>query len=131
MITATAPSSTMYQPAPAGGPDGVPRVFAAIAAVMADAMPVGKNQQNQQQNYKFRGIDDVMSAMAGPMRRHGLFIVPELAHHEQQRDGKMTRVLIKMRYPSTAQPVTASSPTSPEKHPTSPTRPRTRPSLPR
>src|SRR5690606_6354075 len=69
-----------------------------IAAVMRDAMPVGKDKQNTQQNYKFRGIDDVMSAMAGPMRRHGVFILPTIAEHQQQRDGKMTRVLITMRY---------------------------------
>src|SRR5690606_18182935 len=65
---------------------------------MRDAMPVGKDKQNTQQNYKFRGIDDVMSAMAGPMCRHGVFILPTIAEHQQQRDGKMTRVLITMRY---------------------------------
>ncbi|MEU3096886.1 ERF family protein [Streptomyces sp. NPDC006967] len=88
----------IYQPAPAGVPDDTPRVFAAVAAVMRDALPVGKDKQNTQQNYKFRGIDDVMSAMAGPMRRHGVFILPTIADHQQQRDGKMTRVLITMRY---------------------------------
>ncbi|MEU1082343.1 ERF family protein [Streptomyces sp. NPDC005908] len=93
--TAAAP---LYQPAPVGVPDDTPRVFAAIAAVMRDAMPVGKDQENKQQNYRFRGIDDVMSAMAGPMRRHGVFILPTIADHQQHRDGKMTRTLITMRY---------------------------------
>ncbi|WP_440571977.1 ERF family protein [Streptomyces sp. KR2] len=88
----------VYQPAPAGAPDDVPRVFAAISGVMRDAMPVGKTQENKQQNYKFRGIDDVMSAMAGPLRKHGVFILPTVAEHQQQRDGKMTRTLITMRY---------------------------------
>lgn len=87
-----------YVPAPEGAPADAPRVFTAINAVMRDAMPVGKNQQNAQQNYKFRGIDDVMSAMAGPMRKHGLFILPSIIKHEQQRDGKMTRTVITMRY---------------------------------
>ncbi|GAA3237126.1 ERF family protein [Streptomyces lavendulae] len=93
-----APAPSTYEPAPAGAPADAPRVFAAIAAVMRDTMPVGKTQQNTQQNYKFRGIDDVMSAMAGPMRAHGVFILPAIAGTRQERDGKMTRTVITMRY---------------------------------
>ncbi|MFK0296408.1 ERF family protein [Streptomyces sp. NPDC090442] len=91
-------ADVVYVPAPTGAPADAPRVFAAINAVMRDAMPVGKNQTNTQQNYKFRGIDDVMSAMAGPLRAHGVFILPTIAEHAQQRDGKMTRTVITMRY---------------------------------
>ena len=88
----------VYVPAPNGAPTDAPRVFAAINGVMRDAMPVGKDQRNEQQNYQFRGIDDVMSAMAGPMRTHGVFILPTIAEHTQTRDGKMTRTMITMRY---------------------------------
>ncbi|MER0481615.1 ERF family protein [Streptomyces sp. Edi2] len=98
---AAGPSRTpevVYIPAPDGAPADAPRVFAAVSAVMRDAMPVGKNQRNEQQNYAFRGIDDVMSAMAGPLRTHGVFILPTIAEHQQQRDGKMTRTVITMRY---------------------------------
>ncbi|QAX92795.1 hypothetical protein SEA_AUSTINTATIOUS_34 [Streptomyces phage Austintatious] len=91
-------ATSAYEPAPAGTPADVPRVFAVIAAVMADAMPVGKDKKNTHQNYNFRGIDDVMSAMAGPMRKHALFILPQLAHQQQRSDGKFTRTLITMRY---------------------------------
>ncbi|WP_282792061.1 ERF family protein [Streptomyces sp. CC224B] len=97
----TGPARTpdvVYVPAPDGAPADAPRVFAAINAVMRDAMPVGKDRRNEQQNYAFRGIDDVMSAMAGPMRAHGVFILPTIADHQTQRDGKMTRTLITMRY---------------------------------
>ncbi|MFD7107710.1 ERF family protein [Streptomyces celluloflavus] len=97
----SAPARTpdvVYVPAPDGAPADAPRVFTAISAVMRDAMPVGKDQRNEQQNYRFRGIDDVMSAMAGPLRAHGVFILPTIAEHQQQRDGKMTRTLITMRY---------------------------------
>ncbi|MET9914296.1 ERF family protein [Streptomyces sp. NPDC006476] len=89
----------IYQPAPAGAPADAPRVFAAIAAVMRDVMPVAKDKENQQQRYKFRGVDDAMSAMAGPMRAHGLFILPSIAAHRAERRGeKMTHVNITMRY---------------------------------
>ncbi|MFJ7267278.1 ERF family protein [Streptomyces sp. NPDC099050] len=93
-----APAPTTYEPAPDGTPANAPRIFAAINAVMRDTMPVGKNQKNTQQNYAFRGIDDVMSAMAGPMRAHGVFILPTIAGQRQDRDGKMTRTNITMRY---------------------------------
>ncbi|MEV5133560.1 ERF family protein [Streptomyces sp. NPDC053705] len=99
LSAALAAVEVTYEPAPADAPAGTPRVFAVVAAVMADTMPVGKNQENKAQNYKFRGIDDVMSAMAGPMRSHGLFILPSVASHRQERRGeKMTHTLIRMRY---------------------------------
>ncbi|MDQ0949304.1 hypothetical protein QFZ24_003227 [Streptomyces phaeochromogenes] len=105
LVEAVAPASppthtpeVVYVPAPEGAPADAPRVFAAINGVMRDAMPVGKDQRNEQQNYQFRGIDDVMSAMAGPMRTHGVFILPTIAEHAQTRDGKMTRTMITMRY---------------------------------
>ncbi|MBZ6258161.1 ERF family protein [Streptomyces olivaceus] len=92
-------AAPLYQPAPAGAPTDAPRVFAAIAAVMQDVMPVAKDKENQQQRYKFRGVDDAMSAMAGPMRTHGLFILPSIAAHRAERRGeKMTHVNITMRY---------------------------------
>ncbi|MEV2203765.1 ERF family protein [Streptomyces fradiae] len=96
---AMASMSPIYQPAPAGTPDDTPRVFAAITAVMRDVMPVAKDKENQQQRYKFRGVDDAMSAMAGPMRAHGVFILPSIAAHRAERRGeKMTHVNITMRY---------------------------------
>lgn len=98
LAPATMPAAVQYMPAPAGSPDGTPRVFAAIADVMRDITPVSKNQLNQAQKYKFRGIDDLMSAMAGPMRAHGLFILPEMVHRAAARDGKMTSVVLTMRY---------------------------------
>lgn len=98
MVAAAPLAEIVYEPAPAGAPADAPRVFAAINGVMRDAMPVGKDQKNTHQNYNFRGIDDVMSAMAGPMRTHGVFILPTIAVQQQDRDGKITRTLIKMRY---------------------------------
>ncbi|KUM71532.1 ERF family protein [Streptomyces sp. NPDC047880] len=97
--TAAAVAAPIYQPAPVGPAEGTPNVFGAIAAVMRDVMPVAKDKENTQQRYKFRGIDDVMSAMAGPLRAHGVFILPTIAaHHAERRGEKMTHVTITMRY---------------------------------
>lgn len=75
------------------------RVHEALASVMRDVMPVGKDQTNTAQRYNFRGIDDLMSAVAGPMRAHGVFILPEVVEKTAERHGeKMTTVRITMRY---------------------------------
>ncbi|MEV7413367.1 ERF family protein [Streptomyces althioticus] len=90
---------TAYVPAPAGGPADQPRVFQVIHAVMREVMPVRKNKENQQQNYKFRGVDDAMSAMAGPMRNHGCFIAPEMVDHKwRPRGEKGTHTVVTMLY---------------------------------
>ncbi|MFF4523423.1 ERF family protein [Streptomyces bluensis] len=97
--TAAPVAAPIYQPAPVALAEGTPNVFGAIAAVMRDVMPVAKDKENTQQRYKFRGIDDVMSAMAGPLRAHGVFILPTIAEHRAERRGeKMTHVTITMRY---------------------------------
>jgi ERF superfamily len=73
-------------------------IHAALAAVMRDVVPVGKDQVNAHQRYSFRGIDDLMSAVAGPMRAHGVFLLPEVVEKSAERDGKMTTVRLTMRY---------------------------------
>ncbi|QMP84100.1 DNA single-strand annealing protein [Streptomyces phage Alderaan] len=91
--------TTAYTPAPAGTSADLPRVFAVIHGVMRDVMPVSKDKQNQQQNYNFRGVDDAMSAMAGPMRNHGCFIAPEVVEHKQRPRGeKGTHTVLRMLY---------------------------------
>lgn len=57
-----------------------PHVYQAIAAVMKDmaAEGIGKNNKNQQQGYKFRGIDDVYNALAPILARHQLCMLPRV-----------------------------------------------------
>ncbi|AVZ72964.1 hypothetical protein SLUN_12945 [Streptomyces lunaelactis] len=75
------------------------RVHTALANVMRDVVPVSKDRVNSSQRYSFRGIDDLMSAVAGPMRAHGVFILPEVIEKTAERHGeKMTTVRITMRY---------------------------------
>lgn len=86
--------------APEGAADpAVPNVFQALTRVMGDIAPVGKDQRNEAQKYRFRGIDDLMSAVAGPMRRHGMFLLPTVIDSRAERRGeKMTAVYLTMRY---------------------------------
>ncbi|MFD7512261.1 ERF family protein [Streptomyces sp. NPDC059853] len=97
--TTPAGAELAYIPAPDGAPADVPRIFQALNCVMRDVSPVAKDQTNTHQRYNFRGIDDLMSAVAGPMRSHGVFLIPQLVSRTaQQRGDKWTFVTVEMSY---------------------------------
>jgi hypothetical protein len=60
------------------------KVYPAIRAVMADLSKegIGKDQQNRTQGWRFRGIDDVYSALAPSMAKHGLCMLPRVLSRE-------------------------------------------------
>lgn len=59
-------------------------VYAAIAAVTEDMAKEGisKSRNNQQQGYKFRGIDDVYNALSPMLAKHKLCILPRIISRE-------------------------------------------------
>lgn len=54
------------------------QIFKAIPEVMKEVGAVSKGRKNQQQNYQFRGIDDVYAAVQLVLAKHGVFVVPEV-----------------------------------------------------
>jgi len=64
-------------------------IFKAIPLVMADIDAVGKNRENMQQKFKYRGIDDVMNAINPALIKHKVFIVPEVL--EEKREERQTK----------------------------------------
>lgn len=56
------------------------QVYEAINAVMREMATegIGKNHRNQQQNYSFRGIDDVYNALSSALSRNGLVMLPRI-----------------------------------------------------
>ena len=60
------------------------KVYQAINKVQADISKegIGKDRKNEQQGYKFRGIDDVYNALAPMLARHGLCILPRVTSRE-------------------------------------------------
>lgn len=56
------------------------KVYQAIAAVQAQMSREGisKDRKNQQQNYQFRGIDDLYNALAPALSSNGLVILPRM-----------------------------------------------------
>lgn len=65
-------------------PEKQPKVYAAIAAVAAELAEQGiaKEQVNQGQHYNFRGIDDVLNALAPLLAKHKLLILPRMVSRE-------------------------------------------------
>jgi ERF superfamily protein len=67
-------------------------VYTAIRHVMEDMAKagVGKNKKNTQQNFEYRGVDDVMDALAPSLAKHGLIIIPHVRERtvtERTRQG--------------------------------------------
>lgn len=60
------------------------KIFKAIAGVMEDVGAVGKDRVNQKQNYRFRGIDDVMNALYPALVKNKVFVVPDVKSHVRE-----------------------------------------------
>ena len=82
-----------------------PHVLQAISAVMTDLARegIGKDRKNEQQGYKFRGIDDVYNALAPVLARNHLVITPRcLARSKEavqtQRGGTLFYVNVDVEF---------------------------------
>lgn len=79
------------------------KIYQAISNVMADIGAVGKNNTNQFDKYKFRGIDDVMNALYPAMVKNHVFVTPEVLESSREerasKDGKtMMYSILKIKY---------------------------------
>jgi ERF superfamily len=48
-------------------------IYGAIIKVMQEVEPIAKGRTNTQQNYKFRGVDELMNAISPMLSKHGVF----------------------------------------------------------
>jgi hypothetical protein len=74
----------------------IPRVYAAINAITSELATCGiaKLHRNASDGYRFRGIDDVMQALAPLLARHRLCILPRvLAREASERTGEGNKLL--------------------------------------
>lgn len=51
-----------------------PKIFAQMAAAMAEITAIAKDKKNEQQGFKYRGIDDVYNAVNPILARNGIFM---------------------------------------------------------
>jgi hypothetical protein len=78
-------------------------IHEAIADIMIETDAISKDKRNTQQNYQFRGIDDIYNAVHPLFAKHGVFSVPNvLEDRTEERTTKGGSALIyrvlKIRY---------------------------------
>lgn len=79
------------------------QIYSLIGQAMNDIDPISKDSYNQQQKFKYRGIDAVMNALNPVMRKYGLFLTPEVLNHQReerqtQNGGRLIYSILTMRY---------------------------------
>ncbi|MCI0227788.1 ERF family protein [Cronobacter sakazakii] len=80
-------------------------VYQAISAVAKEmaATGISKDRTNTQQNFKFRGIDQVYNALAPALVNHGLLILPRITERTvtervTQKGGVLFYVVVKAEF---------------------------------
>lgn len=81
-----------------------PKIYAAIAGVIADCGIVGKNKVNKQQGFKYRSVDDVFNALHPALAKNKVVIIPTVVDRQCEEVGKtkngtaILRVICKVKY---------------------------------
>lgn len=65
------------------------KIYSAISNIMSEVGVIGKDKENIQQHFKYRGVDDVMNALQPALINNKVFIVPETL--EQIREEKASK----------------------------------------
>ncbi len=63
-------------------------IYERMTAILAELPPIGKTQKNTQQNFMFRGQDDMLNALNPLLAKHGVFIIPDVL--ERRTDHRTT-----------------------------------------
>ncbi len=88
--------------------DTVPAIFPALAKVMKGIESVGKNKQNTDQKYRFRGIDDVFNHLHAILAENGITTPPRVIERQvgeraTKSGGSMTHVNLLVEFWFTAE----------------------------
>lgn len=59
-------------------------IFKAIPAIMGEIGHIGKDKENTQQHFMFRGVDQVMNTMHPLLAKNGVFVVPEVVNTRRE-----------------------------------------------
>ena len=81
-----------------------PKIYAAIAGVIADCGIVGKDKVNKQQGFKYRSVDDVFNALHPALAKNKVVIIPTVVERQCEEVGKtkngtaILKVICKVKY---------------------------------
>lgn len=77
----------MYENSQLGGymqTNTVPQIYSKMAAMLGDFDAVGKDSKNEQQGYKFRGIDALVNAAHQVLKKHGVFVTTNIVSQKSE-----------------------------------------------
>lgn len=79
------------------------QIYKAICAAMSELDAIGKNKKNAQQNFMYRGVDDVMNALNPVLENNKIFVVPEVLEHQREErqtksGGNLIYSILKIKY---------------------------------
>ena len=60
-------------------------IYKKMAAIMAEVEAIGKDRVNKEQNFKFRGIDDLYNTLHRLLSKNGVFILPEIIESRTEK----------------------------------------------
>ena len=81
-----------------------PKIYAAIAGVIADCGIVGKDKVNKQQGFKYRSVDYVFNALHPALAKNKVVIIPTVVDRQCEEVGKtkngtaILKVICKVKY---------------------------------
>ena len=83
--------------------DETTSIQAALADVLREIGAIEKTQQNKQQGFRYRGIDDVMNALHPSLGKHGVIILPQVidstrSDRQSKGGGVLFCVTLRVRY---------------------------------
>lgn len=78
-------------------------IYTAISNAMAEIGVIGKDSKNQQQGFKYRGIDAVMNALQPVLVKNKIFAIPEVLEQTREEKttkngGNLTYTILKVKY---------------------------------
>lgn len=78
-------------------------IYESITSIMSEGYAITKDKKNQQQGFKYRGIDDVMNTFFPLLSKHHVFCVPEVVdcrREERQttKGGNLIYSILTIRY---------------------------------
>lgn len=85
-----------------------PLIYSKMANIMQQTKAISKSEKNQQQGFKFRGIDNVMNELHEIFAKNEVFILQEVQHFTTENrptksggTNTFTRATIRFRYTTT------------------------------
>lgn len=78
-------------------------IYESITSIMSEGYTITKDKKNQQQGFKYRGIDDVMNTFFPLLSKHHVFCVPEVVdcrreERQTNKGGNLIYSILTIRY---------------------------------